>query len=274
MLFLVPSISLLNQSLMEWTAQSIFPFHVYAICSDPKASAVNDSIVDTCIPATTNVDKLVAQYQINGSDGLHFFFSTYQSIDVVARFQKKSGIEFDLIVCDEAHRTTGVRLADEDDSNFTKVHDNEFIHAKRRLYMTATPRIYGDDSKKKADEKNAILASMDDETIFGPEFHRLSFSQAVEKGLLSDYKVLVMAVDEEFVSCSLQRLLTDANYELRLDDYVKIVGCLNALSKKTLYEDEEEGFASDPSPMRRAGAFTSTISQSKQFKDMLTVVGK
>lgn len=187
-LFLVPSISLLNQSLTEWTAQTKYDFHVYAICSDPKASKVADSIVDTAIPATTDVAKLTFHYKINGAtDGLQMFFSTYQSIDVIANFQKRTGIVFDLVICDEAHRTTGVTLADEDESSFVKVHDDSFIHANKRLYMTATPRIYGDESKAKANSKNAILCSMDDENIYGKEFHNLGFSRAVELGLLSDY---------------------------------------------------------------------------------------
>ena len=271
-LFLVPSISLLNQSLTEWSAQCKYDFHVYAICSDPKASKINDSVVDTAIPATTDVHALAARYKLNGKDGFHLFFSTYQSIDVVAKMQKQIGFEFDLIICDEAHRTTGVTLADEDESSFVKVHDNDFIKAKRRLYMTATPRIYGDESKQKAGNKNAVLCSMDDETIYGEELHRLGFSEAVELGLLSDYKVLVMAVDENYVSRALQKLITDSNNELSLDDSVKIVGCLNALSKKTLYQVDEESFATDPAPMRRAVAFTSTIEGSKKFKAMLTAI--
>ena len=273
-LFLVPSISLLNQSLTEWSAQCKYEFHVYAICSDPRASKTtsSDSVVDTIIPATTDVHALAVRYKQNNDGGFQLFFSTYQSIDVVAKVQKQIGFEFDLIICDEAHRTTGVTLADEDESSFVKVHDNDFIKAKRRLYMTATPRIYGDESKQKAGNKNAVLCSMDDETIYGEELHRLGFSEAVELGLLSDYKVLVMAVDENYVSRALQKLITDSNNELSLDDSVKIVGCLNALSKKTLYQVDEEGFATDPTPMRRAVAFTSTIEGSKKFKAMLTAI--
>lgn len=271
-LFLVPSISLLNQSLTEWSAQCVYDYHVYAICSDPKASKTNgDSIVDTAIPATTDVQKLIARYHLNGEDGLHLFFSTYQSIEVVAKLQKKAGFVFDLIVCDEAHRTTGVTLVDEDESAFVRVHSNDFIQAKRRLYMTATPRIYGDESKQKADNKNAVLCSMDDETIYGEELHRLGFSDSVEQGLLSDYKVLVLAVDENYVNRSLQRLITEDG-ELRLDDAVKIVGCLNGLSKKTLFDADDGSFATDPAPMRRAVAFCSTIEGSKKFVAMLQTI--
>lgn len=177
-------------------------------------------------------------------------------------------MQFDLVICDEAHRTTGVTLAGEDDSNFVRVHDDEYIHAKKRLYMTATPRIYAGASKQKAKDNSALLCSMDDESIYGPEFYRLSFSDAVSQGLLSDYKVVVLAVDEEFVSRSLQKQLTDSNNELTLDDAVKIVGCMNGLAKKTHFPGEENYFSNDPQPMRRAVAFTQTIEQSKKFVAM------
>ena len=268
-LFLVPSISLLNQTLVEWTAQSKYKYRVYAICSDPKASKASDNIdniTDLVIPATTDVNKLIARYvSEDADDTLNFFFSTYQSIEVVAAFQKKSGINFNIIICDEAHRTTGVTLAGEDESNFVKVHSNDFIKADKRLYMTATPRIYGDESKKKASEGSALLCSMDDESIYGKEFHCLGFAEAVSLGLLADYKVIVLAVDEEYVNRTLQNLITDKSSELQLPDATKIVGCLNGLSKRTLFESEENYFANDPNPMRRAVAFNSSIKASKMF---------
>ena len=220
------------------------------------------------IPATTDVNALCHQYEESEKNGLQLFFSTYQSINVIHDFQQRSGLQFDLVICDEAHRTTGVTLAGEDDSNFVRVHDDEYIHAKKRLYMTATPRIYADASKQKAKDNSALLCSMDDESIYGPEFYRLSFSDAVSQGLLSDYKVVVLAVDEEFVSRSLQKQLTDSNNELTLDDAVKIVGCMNGLAKKTHFPGEENYFSNDPQPMRRAVAFTQTIEQSKKFVAM------
>ena len=268
-LILVPSISLLNQTLSEWAAQCVYPYSVFGICSDPKASKITeDEIIDTMIPATTDVNALCHQYEESEKSGLQLFFSTYQSINVIHDFQQKSGLQFDLVICDEAHRTTGVTLAGEDDSNFVRVHDGEYIHAKKRLYMTATPRIYADASKQKAKDNSALLCSMDDESIYGPELYRLSFSDAVSQGLLSDYKVVVLAVDEEFVSRSLQKQLTDSNNELTLDDAVKIVGCMNGLAKKTHFPGEENYFANDPQPMHRAVAFTQTIEQSKKFVAM------
>ena len=268
-LFLVPSISLLNQTLLEWSAQCKYDYSVFAICSDPKASAASDEggrVSDTIIPATTNVERLIAYYTFGWSEtGMKLFFSTYQSIDVISKFQKRTGLKFDLIICDEAHRTTGVTLAGEDESDFVKVHKNDFITGKKRLYMTATPRIYGDESKAKANEKSALLCSMDDEEIYGAEFYRLGFSESVTLGLLSDYKVIVLAVDENYVSRTLQNLITTHDSELILEDAVKIMGCLNGLSKRTVFEGEEDYFENDPAPMRRAVAFNSSIAASKKF---------
>ena len=271
-LFLVPSIALASQTLSEWTAQCEYTFNACVVCSDNKASK-GDNSTDLGIPSTTNVDRLIEWYvdskKLNRD--MNFIFSTYQSIDVVSEFSKKLDINFDLIICDEAHRTTGVTLSDEDESSFVKVHDNDFIKGKKRLYMTATPKIYGDGVKGRANEVNAELCSMDDESIYGPEFHKLSFSEAVKQGLLTDYKVLVLAVDEEYVKIELQDLLKDENHELKLDDSVKIMGCWNGLSKISTW-DEKENFLSDPTPMKRAVAFCNRIIDSKKLVEMFNLI--
>ena len=162
-------------------------------------------------------------------------FSTYHSIEVISRAQKRHGLaEFDLIVCDEAHRTTGATFEDEDESDFVKVHDADFIRAAKRLYMTATPRIYGDSAKASAEKDNVALCSMDDEALYGKELHVITFSEAVKRGLLVDYKVIVLAVEEAHVSRRLQNLLKDENNQLKVDDAAKIIGCWKALSKQGL----------------------------------------
>lgn len=279
-LFLVPSISLLNQTLLEWTKECKYDYQIYAVCSDPKVTKTKaetvDNLADTIVPATTNVEKLVEGYtnlwNASNKEGIRFFFSTYQSIDVISKFQKITGVEFDITICDEAHRTTGVTLAGDDESNFVKVHDNDIINSKRRLYMTATPRIYADESKQKAVNNSALLCSMDDETVYGKDFHVLGFAESVSMGLLSDYKVIVLAVDEGYVSRTLQNLLRDSNSELTLDDSVKILGCLNGLSKKTIFEGEENYFENDPNKMKRAVAFCSDIKGSKKFVQLFSEI--
>ncbi|PJN93384.1 damage-inducible protein, partial [Amaricoccus sp. HAR-UPW-R2A-40] len=170
--------------------------------------------------------------------------------------QKAHGLPaFDLIVCDEAHRTTGATLAGEDESNFVKVHSDATIRGKKRLYMTATPRIFGDSVKARAEEADAILASMDDEALFGETLFYRGFSWAVQNSLLSDYKVIVLAMDEGLVSAAVQKRLGDGTSELVLDDATKIVGCYKALTKADMKLD----VAADPLPMKRAVAFCKDI---------------
>lgn len=271
-LFLVPSISLISQTISEWSAQCNYTFDALVVCSDSKVSK-GENLVDLGIPSTTNVDRLCewANKIKNDSREMHFIFSTYQSIDAVSKFQDRAKFDFDIIVCDEAHRTTGVTLSDEDESYFVKVHDNKFISARKRLYMTATPRIFSDNVKKKANDVNAELCSMDDESKYGKTFHNLTFSDAVAQSLLTDYKVLVLAVDEEYVKRELQYLLTDENHELKLDDTVKIMGCWNGLSKKSI-DKNNYSFNIDPAPMKRSVAFCNRIKDSEKLVEMFKVI--
>jgi predicted helicase len=135
------------------------------------------------------------------------------------------------------------------------------IYADR--YMTATPRIYGDDAKTKAKQATAEIASMDDPALFGEELHRLGFGEAVGKSLLSDYKVLVLAVDEKYVSKTFQKQIADENSELNLDDAVKITGCWNGLTKRfQTAVAASTDLQGDVAPMRRAVAFSHSIKDS------------
>ena len=155
-------------------------------------------------------------------------FSTYQSLERVSEAQKVFGDDFDLIICDEAHRTTGYG---EKSTEFTAVHDQNFIRGKKRLYMTATPRLYTSEAKKKAADKDLMIWSMDDASIFGEEIFHLGFGEAVEKNLLSDYKVIVLTVSENDIPVAIQNAIVQNN-QLPLDDVAKLVGCINALDKK------------------------------------------
>lgn len=275
-LFLVPSISLLSQSLKEWTAEAEIEIRSFAVCSDTKVGKHSEDISahDLAYPATTDAKRLIQAVSVRpkGDKRLTVIFSTYQSIQVISDAQKKGLADFDMIICDEAHRTTGVTLSDEDESTFKRVHDAKFLKADKRLYMTATPRLYSDDSKSKAEEAGAEIASMDDETKFGPEFHRLGFGEAVGAGLLSDYKVMVLAVDEKSVSRAFQSQLADENNELTLDDAVKIVGCWNGLSKRLAHVEGDNTLATDPHPMRRAVAFAKDIKSSQKLANQFETI--
>lgn len=278
-LFLVPSIALLGQTLREWSADANEPINAICICSDPEISkkktknedADTFSVVDLALPASTNTDNILHQFQQikeKGLPGMTVVFSTYQSIEVISRAQKvllKNGFkEFDLIICDEAHRTTGVTLMDEDESAFTKVHDPEFIKAKKRLYMTATPRLYSDDIKSKAAQSEAVLCSMDDVALYGEEIYRIGFGEAVERDLLTDYKVLILTLNDKDVPPAVQRMIADKETEINTDDASKIIGTINALSKQFL-GDQGVTKDGDPDPMRRAVAFCQSIAVSKKI---------
>jgi len=280
-LFLVPSISLLGQTLREWSSDANEPINAICICSDPEISKKrtknedtdNFSVVDLALPASTNTKDILYQFnqiKAKGKSGLTVVFSTYQSIEVIAKAQKElikanNGFgEFDLIICDEAHRTTGVSLAGEDESAFTKVHDNKFIRGKKRLYMTATPRLYNDDTKSKAAQVDAVLCSMDDPKLYGEEIYRIGFGEAVERDLLTDYKVLILTLSDKDVPPAVQKMIADKESEINADDASKLIGCINALSKQIL-GDEGVIKASDPEPMRRAVAFCSNIATSKKI---------
>lgn len=272
-LFLVPSLSLLSQTLTEWTQESHVPLHSFAVCSDSdvgKKKASDDDEIKVKIhelryPATTSAERLTKEY-LKRHDNSHMtvVFSTYHSIKVISDAQKEFGFpEFDLIVCDEAHRTTGVTFGGEDnDSAFVKVHNQEFLKGKHRLYMTATPRIYGDVAQEKAIKEGAIVYGMNNEDIYGPEFHVITFSEAVRRKLLVDYKVIVLAVDEDTVSRSVQKLLDDPDNGLTVSDASKIVGCWKALSKVGLTLDDLDA----PEPMKRAVAFCQVISPNYKGK--------
>lgn len=277
-LFMVPSIALLGQSLNAWSADAGKPIKAVCICSDSKASRkiqknkyddADDSVVDLAVPASTNPKSIASQLKkYRSHDGLVVVFSTYQSIDAVSEAQQEILSEtngeygvFDFIICDEAHRTTGVKLSDKDESNFTKIHSNDNVKGRKRLYMTATPRLYGESAKVKASEKDCILCSMDDEALYGKEFYRVNFSYAVQNGLLTDYKVLVLTVGENDVPDNIKRDITDTTTELNFDDTSKLIGVINGLSKM-IQGDDHRTWDTDPNMMRRAVAFCSSIDKS------------
>jgi len=276
-LFLVPSIALLGQSLNDWMGDAETPIKAVCICSDSRASRkikrgnpndeLETSIVDLALPASTNTASITHQLlSCRAHDGLTVVFSTYQSIDVVAEAQAtllaQTGGEFgafDFVVCDEAHRTTGVKLSTKDESNFIKIHNDDFIRGRKRLYMTATPRLYGENARIKASKNDCVLCSMDDETLYGQEFYRVNFSYAVQNGILTDYKVLVLTVSEDMIPADLMKQVKDLNAkELNYDDTGRLIGVINGLSKKIL-GDKGVTWDADPRLMRRALAFTHKI---------------
>lgn len=268
-LYLVPSIQLLSQTLFSWNSDITPTIKLvsFAVTSDRNASKKrtnsNDddsdmNIQDIGFPASTSAEKLMSNFStlppvLASSQRMTVIFSTYQSIDVIHRAQEMGYPEFDLIIADEAHRTTGSHDANDEAGIFTKVHNNRVVKAYHRLYQTATPKIYSQEAKKKGKEENIVIASMDDKDIYGDEIYRLGFGDAVAKGILTDYKVEVLAVDEAVVQRDMQNSLATEN-GLNIDDIGKIIGVWNAMMKRESFSNKIAG-----PPMQRAIAFASVI---------------
>lgn len=264
-LFLVPSLALLSQTLTEWTQESETPLHSYAVCSDSdigktrnaEDDRIQATVSDLQYPATTNAKSLATAFIARHCDThMSVVFATYHSIAVINEAQKHVGLPaFDLVICDEAHRTTGAVFDGDDESAFVRVHDNDYIQAHKRLYMTATPRIYGEAAKQ---TEGVVLFSMDNEKLFGRELFVINFSEAVSRGLLVDYKVIVLAVEESHINRRLQDMLKSENNDLKVDDAAKIIGCWKALAKQGMT------LSGDENPMQRAVAFCQVIE--KEYK--------
>ena len=276
-LYMVPSLSLMSQTIREWKNDATEDFTAFSACSDQTVGSrkKDDEVIistnDLAFPATTNPKDLADAVAKAPPDRMTVVFSTYHSIDVISEAQKTHGLTaFDLIVCDEAHRTTGATLVGDDESSFVKIHNNDNVKGAKRLYMTATPRIYGEKAKSKADDENVTLASMDDEETYGPLFFYKGFGWAVENNLLTDYKVVVLAVDEGIVSEKVQNRLAEGA-ELKLDDATKIIGCFKALAKEGFKEADALDFSS-LKPMKRALAFCQSIKLSKLLEQEFTQV--
>jgi len=270
-LVLAPSISLISQTITAWYADKTMPMFAVGVCSDSKAGPDSNDIspFDLVVPPTTDPEIIASRIANAPDTHMKVIFSTYQSSPRISEAQHNFGMsEFDLVICDEAHRTTGVGATKPDEVRaFQLVHDDENIAARRRLYMTATPRVYKPSQKKKAQEKDVVLESMDDPVTYGETFYELGFREAVDEGLLCDYKVLILTVEEGAVHEAFQRHSADLG-EVALPQAAQMVGCLNALAKRERIRKDGDvrAFADgDTVPLQRAVAFSNTIKASKHF---------
>ena len=262
-LYLVPSISLFQQSMREWAMQRAVPHRYVGICSDTKAGHNDEdaSLQELEIPVTTDPSTICRVLRYAPPGEMMVVFCTYHSLRLVEKAQDAGAPPFDLLLCDEAHRTTGIERPEDKTSPFVLVHDAKRIRAKKRLYMTATPRLYTEGAKATAASHNVEVYSMDDPETYGPELHRLAFSRAVEQNLLSDYKVVVLAISESNVDAALQKHLAQDSSEINLTDAAKIVGCWRALQNP---EDKRPG-EGPPRRLARAIAFNNTIKSSQRL---------
>ena len=261
-LYLVPSIGLLSQAMREWSEQRGIDHSYVGICSDTHAGSTSEdaSIQELKIPVTTDPSSISHTLQNPDSDKMTAVFCTYQSLPLIEKAQADGAPPFDVIFCDEAHRTTGVEAPGDKTSPFVLVHDADRIRANKRLYMTATPRLYTEGAKTKAARHDTEVFSMDEPEIYGPEFHRLPFSKAVELDELSDYKVVVLAISEREVNAALQGDTRAGGSDININDATKIVGCWRALQNP---ESKEHGNHESVKPLKRVIAFTNKIAESK-----------
>ncbi len=299
-LFLAPSIALLSQTFREYAQEKSEPFYASIVCSDDKVGKSkdedNDDINFSELPLkpSTRLEDILSVHKKAQKENKRFIiFSTYQSALRIKEAQEAGLNEIDLIICDEAHRTVGAMYSsnERDDKNaFTLCHSDENIKAKKRLYMTATPKVYSESSKAKAKESDNVIYSMDDEEIFGEEIYTLNFSKAIALDLLTDYKVIILAVRKENLSgvtnsvnkkiSQLKAEGTKLDKKLINNEFVcKIVGTHKGLAKQDLIvldkenkEDHNLQNQYDTAPSQRAINFCKSINTSKNIKDSFETI--
>ncbi len=299
-LFLVPSIALLSQTFREYAQEKSEPFYASIVCNDDKVGKSKDEDNDDIkfselpIKASTHLEDILSVHKKAQKENKRFIiFSTYQSALRIKEAQEAGLGGIDLIVCDEAHRTVGAMYSsnERDDKNaFTLCHSDKNIKAKKRLYMTATPKVYSESSKAKAKEKDNVIYSMDDAEIFGEEIYTLHFSKAIALDLLTDYKVIILAVRKENLSgvtnsvnkkiSQLKAEGTKLDKKLINNEFVcKIVGTHKGLAKQDLIvlddenkEDHNLQNQYDTAPSQRAINFCKSINTSKNIKDSFETI--
>ncbi|GHQ04170.1 hypothetical protein VN1210_07320 [Helicobacter pylori] len=299
-LFLAPSIALLSQTFREYAQEKSEPFYASIVCSDDKTGQSknedNDDIKFSELPikASTRLEDILSVYELAQKENKRFIiFSTYQSALRIQEAQEAGLNEIDLIICDEAHRTVGAMYSsnERDDKNaFTLCHSDEHIKAQKRLYMTATPKVYSESSKAKAKESDNVIYSMDDADTFGEEIYTLNFSQAIALDLLTDYKVIILAVRKENLSgvtnsvnkkiSRLEAQGTKLDKKLINNEFVcKIVGTHKGLAKQDLIslddknkEDNDLKSKKDTFVSQRAISFCKSIQTSKNISNSFKTI--
>ncbi|GHQ49740.1 hypothetical protein JP0069_09110 [Helicobacter pylori] len=274
------------------------------MCSDDKVGKgkknKNDDDTDDInfselsLKPSTRPEDILSVYELAQKENKRFIiFSTYQSALRIKEAQEVGLNEIDLIICDEAHRTVGAMYSsnERDDKNaFTLCHSDKNIKAKQRLYMTATPKVYSESSKAKAKESDNVIYSMDDAEIFGEEIYTLNFSKAIALDLLTDYKVIILAVRKENLSgvtnsvnkkiSQLKAEGTKLDKKLINNEFVcKIVGTHKGLAKQDLIvlddenkEDHNLQNKYDTAPSQRVINFCKSINTSKNIKDSFETI--
>ena len=277
-LFAAPTIALVSQARREWLRQTIRPLSCIVVCSDPTAGGRNENedIRVSELECPVSTDPADIAHALDGDGPTRVVFCTYHSLGRVTDAQAEHGAPpFDLAIADEAHRTTGAVLngggrRGAGKVDFQEFHDELRLHARKRLYMTATPRIYTESSKRRLAERGIDVVDMEDQAVYGPELHRLPFKKAVEDGMLSDYRVIVLGVSESSVTPGLRRRLEGIETAATrkrgptTNDMTRVLGVSLAVNGVT------EGHALDqPGELTRTMAFSNSIARSKWYAEAL-----
>ncbi len=277
-LFAAPTIALVSQVRREWLRQTTRPLDCIVVCSDQTAGGRGDTedirVSELECPVTTDPAEIADL--LNGDGLTRVVFCTYHSLGRVTEAQARHGVPgFDLAIADEAHRTTGVtvgrgRRRGAGKVDFQEFHDEGRLRARKRLYMTATPRIYTQRSKGRLARQGIKVVDMSDQDVYGPELHRLPFKKAVEEKILSDYRVIVLGVGETSVTPGLRRRLAGIGPTARgrraptTNDMTRVLGVSLAVNGVT------EGDALErPGRLPRTMAFANTIQRSKWYSQAL-----
>jgi|GEM_PF-383513 len=255
-LVIVPSLLLLAKTLRDWTTHASHDFHYLPVCSDETVRGEDHLVSNTSelgFPVTTSPKEVASFLRHRGPSVV---FSTYQSSSVIAEAFKEPGLPaFDIAIADEAHRCAGLSS-----SEFATILDPKAIKARRRLFMTATPRIYSEAVRDKANELECELSSMDDPVKFGPVFHELKFSKAIKENLLCDYQVAIIGVDDSAYRDYAERgtiLTTDGKKIMDARTLAGHIALAKAIRKYGL---------------RRVISFHSRISRAKEFSEIFPSV--
>ncbi len=254
-LFCAPSIALVNQTILAWQRDAVLPLRFVAVTSDTTVGREEDPDRTTAlvVPPTTDAATLARGAQ-PVADALTVVVATYQSLAVVADAHTHGLPAFAVALADEAHRTTGVLAqAEVTPSGFLLIHDATRIQAAKRLYLTATPRVFTAGLKTKVSNAGAVAVSMDDPAQFGPEFVRYPFWRAVEEEVLARYQVVVLTFAEQAVQRAFVEWLQEADAP-SVPQLVRVEGLWKVLHRPDL-----------TGPLRRAIAFVNSVAASKRL---------
>ena len=279
-LFAAPTIALVSQARREWLRQTTRRLECIVVCSDPTAGGRNENedirVSELECPVTTDPVEIARSLDDSGDMGTRVVFCTYHSLGRVTEAQTLHGAPaFDLAIADEAHRTTGAVLDGRRPSgdrkvDFQEFHDDARLRTRKRLYMTATPRLYTERSRSKLAEQGVAVVDMGDYEVYGPELHRLPFAKAVDHTMLSDYRVIVLGVSEGSVTPGLRRRLEGLDrsptrkQSPTTNDMTRVLGVSLAVNGVTEGKSLEQ-----PGKLPRTMAFANSILRSKWYAEAL-----